>query len=203
MMNPETIVAEAVRTIHGDSAFVELRPLMPDGRWWTGLYDDRDRLVRSIVSLNDVEPTAVYWTLNQISPKLAERVTNRLAPARKSSCTKNADIERLRWIFLDIDLKGDPAAVVQLRDDVRQYLTTIGWDEPVSVHSGTGRYLLYRCDLPVSESPMIRQTVANLKARFDRPGAIIDPKCCNPARIARVPGSYNRKGSPRLAMIEP
>ena len=43
--------------------------------------------------------------------------------------------------------------------------------------------------------------VGSLKSRFDLPDAIIDGKCVNPGRIARVPGSYNRKAIPRLARI--
>jgi hypothetical protein len=193
------MIRKAVETIHGNNPLVELRPIMPDGRWWVGLYDDREKLVECILGLNAIEAMAVYWTLNRVAPSLASRVTNSVAPAKKGGCVRNADIERIRWLFLDLDSKG--GSVVDLAADVRQYLAAKGWGEPVRVDSGTGEYLLYPCDLPATEHKVIRAAIKNLKARFDREGAIVDAKCANPGRIARVPGSFNRKGAPRMARI--
>jgi hypothetical protein len=198
MIESEAIVRAAVDVLHKANPLIELRPLMPDGRWWVGLYDDPEKLVRSILGLNAIEATAVYWSLNRIKPRPA---TNSVGPARKNGCIGNADIDRIRWLFLDIDNKGDRAAVDQLAADVQKYLSAKGWQPPVGVDSGTGRYLLYPCDLPVTSAKMVKSVIKTLKERFDREGAIIDGKCANLGRIARVPGTFNRKGLPRLATL--
>ena len=89
----------ALEVLHPEDRPIELRAIMPDGRWWTGLYDDRHKLVVAVQSLNDIEAPAVYWSINPILPDLATRVTNRLGPARKGMCIANKDIERIRWLF--------------------------------------------------------------------------------------------------------
>ena len=116
-------------------------------------------------------------------------------------CIANKDIERIRWLFLDIDPKPSRQAAYALAAGVKAHLKVKGWAEPIIVDSGNGCYLYYPVDLASDQKGLIKKVVASLKARFDLPEAIIDPKCVNPGRIARVPGSYNRKASPRLARI--
>jgi len=193
----------ALRVLHPEDRPIELRPIMPDGRWWTGLYDDRERLVATVEGLNEIEAIAVYWSVNPISPGLAERVTNHVGPAKKGMCVANKDIERIRWLFLDIDPKPSREAAYTLAANVKAHLKAKGWSEPVFVDSGNGCYLYYPVDIPPDQKALIKKVVGSLKARFDLPDAIIDPKCVNPGRIARVPGSYNRKDIPRLARILP
>jgi len=191
----------ALEVLHPEDRPIELRAIMPDGRWWTGLYDDRHKLVAVVQSLNEIEAPAVYWSINPLSPALAARVTNRLGPARKGMCIANKDIERIRWLFLDIDPKPSRQAAYALAAGVKAHLKAKGWAEPVVVDSGNGCYLYYPVDLAIDQKGLIKKVVGSLKSRFDLPDAIIDGKCINPGRIARVPGSYNRKASPRLARI--
>jgi hypothetical protein len=193
----------ALEVLHPEDRPIELRPIMPDGRWWTGLYDDRSKFVAAVKSLNEIEAKAIYWSINPISPALAGRVTNRVGPAKKGMCVANKDIERIRWLFLDIDPKPSRKAAYTLAASVKAHLEAKGWAEPVFVDSGNGCYLYYAVDLAPDQKGLIKKVVGSLKARFDLPEAIIDQKCVNPGRIARVPGSYNRKDSPRLARILP
>jgi hypothetical protein len=158
------MIRTAVKTIHAGNRLIEIRPVMPDGRWWVGLFDDHEKIVESIVGLNKIGACATYWTLNAISASLSSRVTNTLAPAKKGGCVRNADIDRIRWLFLDLDNKGGSPA--ELAADIQKYLAAKGWGEPVRIDSGTGEYLLYPCDLPVSQSKTIRVVIKNLKARL-------------------------------------
>lgn len=199
-MTPEQNIRAALSVIHAENPLVELRPIMPDGRWWTGLFDDKERLVQCVLGLNHIEATAVYWTLNSISPSLAHRVTNSVGPAKRGQCIKNADIDRIRWLFLDYDCKGTFEDVEKLAGSVERFFQTLQpGEKPLYIRSGTGIYHLYRVDLPAGEKKFIRDTVNNLATRFDSAGAIIDRKCANPARIARVPGTFNRKARPIMA----
>lgn len=185
--------ARALELIHPDTRLIELRPII-GGRWWTGIFDDRQKLLSVAGSLNDLGATAVYWSVNPILPRPA---TNRIDPATKGACVSNKHIERVKWLFLDIDPKasgGDGReAAFALAERVKGWLGGKGWAKPIHIDSGNGCYLLYPTDLPATESKLIRNTVKALRERFDTEGAIIDPKCVNPARIARVPGTYNRK----------
>ena len=168
---------------------IEVRAIMPDDRWWSGVFDDHAAILKAVDFANDVEAPAVYWTFNRIRGR---EVTNRIQPAKKGGCIANAHIERIRHVFLDIDNKGDRQAVIELRDELQDYLAVKGWDPPIRMNSGRGSYLFYEVDLP-GDTKMVRKIVNNLADRFDRVGAIIDRKCCNAARVSRVPGTFNRK----------
>jgi hypothetical protein len=191
-------IARALELIHPDTRIIELRPIMPDGRWWQGLYTDRQKLAATIESLNQIEAVAVYWSINPISSTLADRVTNCLAPARRGGCVANRDIERIRWLFLDLDNKGSREATFALAENIRAYLARKDWPDPHQISSGTGLYLFYPVDLTPDQSPMIKKVVKSLAAQFDTPEAIVDRKCANPGRVARVPGSFNRKDGATL-----
>jgi hypothetical protein len=200
-MNEEAQVRAGLAELHSRHALIELRAVFPDDRWWNGLYDDREALIRSVLGMNGIEAKAIYWTINNISPALASRVTNRMAPAVQGGCIANRDINNIDNLFLDYDSKGSRAAVQHLASNVESYLNTLGWPAPLYMDSGTGCYHFYRVDLPASESQSIKTTIKNLAARFNTDAAIIDTKCGNPARISRVPGTYNRKSQPRMARI--
>ena len=201
MTESEAQVRAGLDLIQPHNPLIEIRCIMPDDRWWCGYFDNHDMVVEAVRDLNDFEAKAVYWTVNQISPTLAERANNRITPAKQGGCTKNADICRLTNLFLDYDNKGSREAVRQLAETAATYLQDKGWPEPLFMDSGTGFYHFFRLDLPMTEGKLIRATVKNLAQRFNTSEAIIDVKCANAARIARVPGSYNRKGQPRMATI--
>ena len=150
----DAAIRQAIEIFHAGTHLVELRPRMPDGRWWSGFYDDREKLAPSIASLNAIGAVAVYCTVNPVSRTLADRVTNRLAPAKKHGCTGNSDIGRIRWLFLDLDNKGSREATLTLAENIKTYLAGKGWDEPHLISSGTGYYLFY----PVRSSPIASPT---------------------------------------------
>jgi hypothetical protein len=184
MMDDRSQFRAALDTIQRDNPLIELRPVFPDGRYWQGIFDDRERLLDALVAMNRIEAHAVYWTFNRLRSDLT--VTNKLAPVRKGGCVKNADVVRVRQIFLDYD--GDRDAARELADNVQAHLAAKGWEAPILVSSGGGWYHFYPVDF-------------DLKARFDNDRAQIDAKCVNPGRIARVPGSYHRKDTPVMARI--
>lgn len=197
MMDDRLQFCAALDTIQRDNHVIELRPVFPDGRYWQGIYDDRERLLDALVSMNRIEANAVYWTFNKLRDGLP--VTNKLAPARKGGCVKNADVVRIRQIFLDYD--GDRDAARELADKVQAHLSAKGWEAPILVSSGGGWYHFYAVDLDPAQAHIIKRLIADLKSRFDTERAQIDAKCVNPARIARVPGSYHRKDTPVMARI--
>jgi hypothetical protein len=193
-MSAET--SRALELLHPDTRIIELRPIMPDGRWWSGYFDDRQALLRAVDGLNAIEAKAVYWSVNPILPTLADRVTNKVGPAKKGCCTRNKDIERIKWLFLDLDSKG--GATLDLAEKIRAYLSGRGWEAPHLISSGTGNYLFYPVDLHPQDAKIIKRVVKTLADRFDSEESIVDKKCANPGRIARVPGSYNRKDGAAL-----
>lgn len=99
-----TVMLEAVQALVPPGAVVELR--VPDfggrtGNVVSGYYNDLEALVRDAL-LADGNAAGVYVTMNAVKPELLARRANRCQSWAKLS-TADHDIERRRWILLDID----------------------------------------------------------------------------------------------------
>ena len=136
----------------------------------------------------------VYYTLNPVRPTLGDKAA------------KNADILKRRWILVDVDpVKAEPDASAtepekgeawSVAGEVLDALTAEGWPEPVIVDSGNGYHLLYRVDLPndTASGLEVRDLLKILADRHDTDRAKVDRKVHNAARIAKLPGTFARKG---------
>jgi hypothetical protein len=120
---------------------------------------------------------------------------------------KDEEVLRRWWLLLDIDPDRPDAPNADATDEehraagelalaVDAGLTALAWPAPLHIDSGNGRYLLYRTDLP--NTPLVRDVVKlllwRLKERFDTLAAQIDPATFNASRIAKLPGTWSRKG---------
>ncbi len=135
----------------------------------------------------------LYYTLNPCRPDL-------------SGAAKNHDITGRARILIDVD-SIRPDADRNATDDERQaawhvsdlvmlHLAGLGFPSPVVVDSGNGFQLIYRCNLPNGplESQRIAALYKLLNGLYATTGARIDEAVHNAARIARLPGTVNRKG---------
>lgn len=139
----------------------------------------------------------VYWGINPI---------NR---AHTASTAKKGDVACRRWLLVDIDPikpeehKDDSATDEEheeariLAMDVQVYLGERDWPAPIVIDSGNGWYLLYRIDLPntTHAQSVLKAVYYHLHERFDG-GGTIDRSVHNANRLAKLPGSVARKGTP-------
>lgn len=161
--------------------------------------------VRGLLELPpDRQPSGIYLTLNPVSPDLLARVCNRLKPAGKRgvSCTAKNVLGR-RWLLVDVDpvreaeissTDAEKAAAKAVLDGVRADLDARGWPAPMVIDSGNGFHLWYRIDLPADDGKRVEGFVKRLADRHDTPAAKIDRSVFDPPRIAKIPGTYSRKG---------
>ena len=142
--------------------------------------------------------------MNPVKPELLARRVNRCKPWAKLS-TADHDIERRRWILLDIDpvrAAGICATDVQhdaalaKAHEIEGHLTGLSFPEPSWMDSGNGAYLLYPVDLPNDEPSreLVHDFLKAQAARFDDEIIKIDTSVANAARIMRIPGTLNAKG---------
>jgi hypothetical protein len=87
--------------------------------------------------------------------------------------------------------------------DVRDYLTDLGYPEPVSADSGNGGHLVYGLDLPNElfkehagacldkNNDLVKKFLSRLKEQFPQ----VDSTTFNPARITKLYGTMVRKGA--------
>lgn len=131
-------------------------------------------------------------------------------PVREGLTTKAkaADVVWRRWLFLDIDPLKAPgfekqSATQQEKEhageaaqEIFDHLLQAGWPSPLVMDSGNGWYLLYRIDLPNDESSrkLIRSVLYHLESKVADRVCSFDKSVHNADRIARLPGTWNRKG---------
>jgi hypothetical protein len=170
---------------------------LPAGRSRTLPGSDLSGLVRAAADLAEGS-TGVYWRMNPVPPDL-------------SRAARVGDIAHRRWLLIDVDpckpdgLADESAtpeekihAITLGRDVVAWLAEEHGWPEPVFVDSGNGAQALYRVNLPADKvsQALLRKLLNALAAKFDTDHAVIDRACHNATRLAKLPGTMARKGTP-------
>lgn len=185
----------------------ELRvPKAGKHRTWSGYFDDIAEFTTEAARLDRLGVPGVYFTVNPVLPALLARSANTAVPYAEST-TADRDIVRRRWLVVDLD-PVRPANIPSTQHEwevARQRGQKISWDlageldwpEPVCMDSGNGTYLLYRIDLPNDDPTrdLLHQTLEALHQRYSDDQVKVDTTMYNAARIIRVPGTTNRKGS--------
>jgi hypothetical protein len=140
----------------------------------------------------------IYYSLNSIPPDLGHNL-------------KSADVLKRRWLFIDVDRNkahapDDSATDAEHEDaralalSIRDYLDAQGWPAPVLVDSGNGFHLLYRIDLPCGPprqcpaQKLLKAVLEQLAQRFDGELGTIGAECHDAKRIAKLPGTWARRG---------
>ncbi len=136
----------------------------------------------------------VYYALNPVPPDLDHAILN-------------ADALCRRWLLVDVDRSKEAAPHESSTDaekdaargvaaSVVDWLAGRGWPAPVLVDSGNGFHLLYRLDLPndaLSKS-LIAAFLKALAKRFDGGGGKVGKECHDARRVAKLPGTWARRG---------
>ncbi|QDV41415.1 hypothetical protein Enr13x_12540 [Stieleria neptunia] len=212
-----TDVAEFLKAIHPDGVY-EIRIFeTPDKKGGSfkatasGYYNDADAAASHVRQWSRVEPPGIYVTINPVDDSLLARSANKIV-FRAKHATADGDIQRRRWIFIDIDpvrpsgisaTKEESDAAVAKCREIYDWLKGRDWPEPIRAMSGNGTYLFYRVDLPNdNESEKLVQSFINAVAdRFTDEFVDIDRKVFNASRVAKIGGTWARKGE-NLAGID-
>lgn len=149
----------------------------------------------------------VYYTPNPVNRALIARSSNRLRGIeyRSQSTTTDADILCRRWLLIDCDAvrpsgisssSAEHAAALAKAQEIRSNFAGADWADPLYIDSGNGAQLMYRIDLPRDDGGLVEKLLKKLDKWCSTPEVKIDVTVHNPARIWRLPGTYNCKGDP-------
>ncbi|MEK7468321.1 MAG: YfjI family protein [Planctomycetota bacterium] len=213
-INPAEI-ERTLRLFHESGSVFEVRALdcsstRGSGKPFTaaGFFNDPAKVAAEVAKL-EARATAkgIYQVLNPVSPDLlALAEVNKLHDYAKST-TQDADILRVRWLYLDFDAtrragisstKAEVKAACEIARTARTWLESEqGWVAGVRALSGNGAHVLYPLDLPNDEASkdLLRRVLLALNARFGTDQVKVDPSCFNASRIAKLYGTIARKGS--------
>lgn len=187
---------------------IEIRALgKQKGAVQSGYYKDFKKMEETINILDKTgEHKGIYFTLNKVNPALYARRPDALSTPREAlATTSDADIERRRWLPVDFDPKRpseisstneEHDAAIERAKEVREYLRSMHWPEPILADSGNGAHLLYKIDLPNNESATenVSLCLKALDAIFSDDKVDVDTANFNAARIWKAYGTTTRKG---------
>lgn len=187
-----------------------------DGYWHGFYFDDHERMAEVVQQLDqDPRIQSVYYVFNEIDPKIdvpknpdAAEI-ERIISGPSQRLTKNKDILKRRWLFIDVDTvraeghdgdsstKEEKAACREVWLQVQAYLESKGWPAPLVADSGNGYHILVRIDQPDTPTitAYIEDCLKTLDKKFSCAAAHVDPMVFNAARITRAYGTHTRKGN--------
>jgi hypothetical protein len=173
------------------------------GSTLAGWFDDTERLIGEASRLRGVSG---YVAINPVQNDLLARSDNRLSRVRHTS--RDSDIARLRWLYLDIDPQRPPeissteselAAALKRRDAILsahpELASSAAWGS-----SGNGAWILIRLpDYPndPSHAASLSQALTMLDRKYSDDLVRIDTATANPSRLIGLPGTIKAKGCHR------
>ena len=133
-------------------------------------------------------------------------IFNAIAEYFSGSNVKDKDIEARRYIDIDIDRaeKTDCPAneaevqhAINLSHNIRRFMATQGWAEPLGVMSGNGVHLYFELNYAPNTPELtgkIRALLQLLGDKFDNGHVKVDRGVYNASRITKVIGTTAKKG---------
>ncbi|HIO62531.1 MAG TPA: hypothetical protein EYN39_12145 [Deltaproteobacteria bacterium] len=186
---------------------VELRALNFRGRYnntYSGYYNNPAKFIEA-VGYAAKYSGGIYMPINVLKPDLIARRANKSVEFAKIT-TSDSDIILRQFIPIDIDPKrsaGVPSTDDQHSAAIAKAWTIYDWilkgkgPEPIVCDSGNGAHLLFPDNLPNDEESkeMVHNFLFGLDDKFSDDVVEVDTTVYNAARIMRLPGTMNRKGS--------
>lgn len=136
----------------------------------------------------------IAFKVNPVQPHLAQQAPREAVP--------RAGVERITDLYIDIDPQRasgmataeERALAIERAERVKTRLRENGFCEPIVVDSGNGVHLHYRVDLPLEDEHLTRGILRRLDSEFSDDAVKVDTAVGDAARLARLPGTVNRKG---------
>ncbi len=159
----------------------------------TRVGDDLDALVLAAETMP--AGIGVYFRINPV-------------PAHLTKAAADRDVLARRWIYIDADPvkqpdhKNDPATddekerTREVMESVNEFRSGLGWPAPVITDSGNGFGLFFRVDLPNDDlsKALVKRVLQRLHKLFSCDKGTIDPTTYNAGRLAKLPGTWAKKG---------
>lgn len=203
-VRPALLIKAALDLIHAPGSVFEIRIPKTKAGTISGYFNDT-AIAASLIAKENGKHQAIYTTVNPVNPALLARNENRFEYGSFST-SSDADIERRRWFLLDFDplrpagissTDGELELAHRRSDDVRDWLTSLGWPAPLEAESGNGRHLMYRVDEPNNDETRVNFEFAlkMLASIWSDDKIICDVTVFNASRVWKVYGTVARKGS--------
>lgn len=170
----------------------------------SGYFTDVDILLREIKPY--LSEYNAYFIINSISPECYGRQQHDKIIVKPKNTTTDSEIIGRDYVFLDLD--AHKVAGVNATDEevertkqkareVYRFLKANSFNDCIVTFSGNGVHFFIKCALMPTEenNEIIKRFTQAMGMLFSDEYVDIDQKIYNLARIAKIPGTYSRKGS--------
>jgi P4 family phage/plasmid primase-like protien len=168
---------------------------------FAGYFDSEVAALSAVERLGNY--TAAWATLNPLSADALtpDTTINPAELVRTYAAAADSHIARREWLLLDFDpprptdtnsTDAEKAAAYEQAEECRDALTAMGWPAPCEIDSGNGYHLRYRINMPNDDPAheVVRSVLRSLAERY----GMLDVTNHNAARVAKLPGTWARKG---------
>ena len=179
----------------------EVRVMKDQGWIFAGYFDSEVAALSAVQQLADYK--AAWATLNPLRADALtpDTIINPAKLVRTYSAAKDEHIDRREWLMLDFDpprptgtnsTEVEKAAAWQQAEQCQTELAASGWPTPTVIDSGNGYHLRYRINLgnDAWAHSLVRDALRLLAGRY----GMLDVTNHNAARVAKLPGTWARKG---------
>lgn len=213
---PAVIIKATLDLLHEPGTVFEVRIPKTKAGTISGYFNDT-AIAASLIAKENGKHQSIYMTMNPINPALLARSENQFTFGSFMT-SSDSDIIRRRWFLLDFD-PTRPAGIsssdaeyrtaLDKADVVVEWLTSIGWPEPIRADSGNGVHVIYKVDEPADDAARIdfEYALKMLSSIFSDDNVKVDVTVFNASRVWKVYGTISAKGSStaerphRVAMI--
>lgn len=183
---------------------VEIRAI-GERRTFSGYYMDIENLIRDVDQHQDCN---IYFTVGNLDEKIYSR-TQRECMKMGVKTTTDDEVLSRDFVFIDFDCEHGGISGINSTDEekhlarlkaceVYKYLIDSGFNNSIiPVDSCNGYHLYVPCRLkgtPENDA-LVKRFIQALSMMFSDENVQIDEKVFNRGRIAKLPGTYSRKGS--------
>jgi hypothetical protein len=215
--DPE-IIQETLNKLFAADDILEIRAIDSNGKVYAGFFDKHHHkeMISEIVRLNDF--ANVFIILNHFADDstILEKYQNiNVITDKNLNLTKSSDIKNVDYFLVDIDpvrptgvssTNEELNAAWSVCDQVRTYLSSLGFNCPIIAMSGNGYHILY----PVIDKPLeiYNQSLGNKKEnedlfhnalkvlalKFNNDQVKIDTSVAKAGQLIKFYGTVARKG---------
>lgn len=192
------------QVVKGGEKLTEIRIL---GKYThSGYYKDVENLIRDVEQNEDLG--AVYYVMN--TPKDAcygRKQREHMVSEQRMPTTQDGDIELRDFVLVDLDCvtgvsdvnstDEEKAVAYERMREVYRFLRDEGFNDSIVIDSGNGFHILIPCEMKNTDATtaLVKRFLFALALRFSDEQVKIDTSVFNASRIAKLPGTYSKKGS--------
>lgn len=204
LTKPAILIKRTLDIIFPPESVFEVR--IPKTKYGTisGYFNDTAIAAALIAKENGKHP-AIYVTANPVQPELHARNANKFEYGSFTT-TVDAEITERRWFLIDLDpirpagissSESELALAKERALDVKTWLSSLGWPEPLEATSGNGAHLMYRTDAPNDEAARSDFECATkmIASIFTDDKISVDTTVWNAGRVWKIYGTVAAKGS--------